>query len=96
PLALPTFFQNETTAHLILKAMKNMNVDDPAIFIQWNDNGFNDTQIANCRNGVASQTKVAIINYIVGCGGVDFNGLNELFLFRSPLAISRCQHGFPL
>ncbi|CAG8645781.1 10752_t:CDS:1, partial [Diversispora eburnea] len=88
PLALPTFFQNENTAHLIIKAVKNMNLDDPAIFIQWNNNGFNDTPMANCRNGIADQTKAAIINYIVGSGGVDFNDLNELFLFRSPMAIS--------
>ncbi|RHZ68389.1 hypothetical protein Glove_295g43 [Diversispora epigaea] len=52
--------------------------------------------MANCRNGIAGQTKAAIVNYIVGSGGVDFNGLNEMFLFRSPLAISRSQYGFPL
>ncbi|CAG8724910.1 20745_t:CDS:2 [Dentiscutata erythropus] len=34
PLVPPNFLQNENTAKLILKATKNMNVDDPAIFIQ--------------------------------------------------------------
>ncbi|RHZ87134.1 hypothetical protein Glove_40g73 [Diversispora epigaea] len=57
---------------LILQAVKQMNVDDPALIMQWNDNGFNDTRIANCRNGIPRQTKQAIINFIVNNGGVDF------------------------
>jgi hypothetical protein len=96
PLALPACLRNENTANLILKGTKQMNVDDPAIFIQWDSNGFNDTPMANCRNGVPGQTQGAIVNYIVGSGGVDFNGLGVLFLFRTVLGISTCQHGFPL
>src|SRR5438128_11719248 len=95
PLDLPVYLQNEKVAKLILKATKKMNVDDPAIFIQWNNNGFNDTPMANCRNGVAGQTQPAVVNYIVGSGGTDFNGLNTLFLFRNNLAIGRCQYAFP-
>ncbi|PKY48932.1 hypothetical protein RhiirA4_464685 [Rhizophagus irregularis] len=73
PLALPAFLQNENTARLILKATKQMTLDDPAIFIQWDNNGFNDTPMANCRNGVPGQTQAALIAHIVGSGGVDFN-----------------------
>ncbi|CAG8490116.1 10689_t:CDS:1 [Diversispora eburnea] len=96
PLVPPAFLQNENTANLILKATKKMNVDDPAIFILWNATGFNDTPLANCRNGVPGQTQGAVVNYILGSGGRDFNGLNTLFLFRNNLAITRCQYGFPL
>lgn len=95
PLALPVFLRDENTAKLILKAEKHMNVDDPAILIQWNANGFNDTAVKNCRNGVPGQTQAAIVNYIVGNGGVNFNGLNTLFLFRNNLAITNCQYQFP-
>lgn len=73
-----------------------MNVDDPAIFIQWDNNGFNDTPMANCRNGVPGQTQGAVVNYIVGSGGVNFNGLNTMFLFRNCTGIANCQYGFPL
>ncbi|CAI2187649.1 6445_t:CDS:2 [Funneliformis geosporum] len=96
PLALPTYLQNEDTAALILKATKQMNVDDSAIFIQWSNAGFNDTAVANCRNGVAGQNQTAIINYIVGSGGSNFNDLNTMFLFRNNFAIARCQYSFPL
>ncbi|GBB90866.1 hypothetical protein RclHR1_00180004 [Rhizophagus clarus] len=95
PSALPVFLRNENTAKLILKAVKHMNVDDPAILIQWNANGFNDNAVANCRNGVPGQTQADIVNYIVGNGGVDFNGLNTLLLFRNNLAIPTCQYQFP-
>ncbi|CAB4406337.1 unnamed protein product [Rhizophagus irregularis] len=95
PLALPVFLRDENTAKLILKAKKHMNVDDPAILIQWNANGFNDTAVTNCRNGVPGQTQAAIVNYIVGNGSVNFNGLNTLFLFKNNLAITNCQYQFP-
>ncbi|RHZ87145.1 hypothetical protein Glove_40g171 [Diversispora epigaea] len=47
-LALPALTQSENIADLILQAKKQMNVDDPALIVQWNDNGLNDTGIANC------------------------------------------------
>ncbi|RHZ87147.1 hypothetical protein Glove_40g179 [Diversispora epigaea] len=76
-LSLPALMQNENIADLILQAKKQMNVYDPALIVQWNDNGFNDTRIANCRNGIPGQTKQAIINFIVNNGGVDFRGENN-------------------
>ncbi|GBB94478.1 hypothetical protein RclHR1_23610002 [Rhizophagus clarus] len=94
PLALPAFLQNENTARLILKATKQMNIDDPAIFIQWDNNGFNDTPIADCCNGVPGQTQATLIAHIVGSGGVDFNGLHTFFLFRNTLAITQCHFPF--
>ncbi|RHZ87174.1 hypothetical protein Glove_40g58 [Diversispora epigaea] len=60
----PRFMQSENIADLILQAEKQMNVDDPALIVQWNNNGFNDTGIANCRNGIPGQTKQAMINFI--------------------------------
>ncbi|CAI2178583.1 15894_t:CDS:1, partial [Funneliformis geosporum] len=53
------FLINENSAGLVLKAIKMMNVDDPAIFVQWDARGFNDTTTENCRNGVARQTLTA-------------------------------------
>jgi len=73
-----------------------MEVDNPAIFIQWNNDGFNDTAVADCRNGVPGQTLAELIRYIVGSGGVNFHGLNTLFLFREALVLSQCQSGLPL
>jgi hypothetical protein len=87
--------QNENNARLILKAVKAMKIDDPAIFVQWNPNGFNDTATPNVRNGVAGQTLQALVTYITGSGGVDFNGQNSLFIFRNNMTISQCQGGFP-
>ncbi|CAJ0926713.1 464_t:CDS:10 [Entrophospora sp. SA101] len=95
PSDLPAYLQNENTAKLILQATKQMGIDDPALLIRFDNNGFNDTAVLNCRNGVPGQTQGALIAYIVGSGGVNFRGLNKLFLFRSCLAISRCQYGFP-
>ena len=95
-MTLPDFLRNEDTAELILKAVKEMEVDDPAIFIQWNNDGFNNTPVANCRNGVPGQTLTELIRYIVASGGVNFRGLNTLFLFREGLVLSQCQSGIPL
>lgn len=95
PTTLPIAMQNENNARLILKAVKAMNIDDPAIFVQWNPNGFNDTATPNVRNGVAGQTLQALVTYITGSGGVDFNGQNSLFIFRNNMTISQCQGGFP-
>ncbi|CAG8465523.1 590_t:CDS:2 [Funneliformis mosseae] len=95
PFALPTYLQNENNAALILQAIKQMNVDDTAIFIQWNHQGFNDTTMPNCRNGVYGQTLDAIVAYIVGSGGVNFYDMNTLFLFKGNFAIASCQYGFP-
>src|SRR5439155_3041499 len=93
PTALPVPMQNENDAALILKAVKAM--DDPAIFVQWNANGFNDTKTPNVRNGGAGQTLQALINYITGSGGADFNGQHSLFIFRTAMAITQCQVRFP-
>ena len=95
PTNLPIPMQNENDATLILKAVKAMKIDDPAIFVQWNTNGFNDTATPNVRNGVAGQTLQALITYITGSGGVDFNGQHSLFIFRNAMAITQCQGGFP-
>ncbi|GBB87004.1 hypothetical protein RclHR1_13460005 [Rhizophagus clarus] len=47
--------QDENNARLIFKAMKAIKIDDPAIFVQWDPNGFNDTTIPNARNGIAGR-----------------------------------------
>ena len=73
-----------------------MNADDPAIFVQWDTRGFNDTATANCRNGVAGQTLLNLIGYITGSGGANFRNLDTLFLFRTNLGLSQCQAGLPV
>ncbi len=72
PTALPAPLQDENTVRLVLKAIKSMDADDPAIFVQWDTRGFNDTATANCRNGVAGQTLLNLIGYITGSGGANF------------------------
>ncbi|RIA79570.1 hypothetical protein C1645_745830 [Glomus cerebriforme] len=95
PMTLPIPMQDENNAALILKGAKAMKVDDPAIFVKWDANGFNDTVAQDVRNGVAGQTVKALITYITGSGGMDFNRQNSLFIFRDNMSITQCQGGFP-
>ena len=57
-LNLPVVLQNESTATIVLYAVKNMmTIDDPTIVIQWNASGFNNVPATpGSRNGT-SQTK---------------------------------------
>ncbi|CAG8677078.1 18226_t:CDS:2, partial [Acaulospora morrowiae] len=58
----------------------------PALVFQWNDVGFNDNPaVANCRNGVADQTKMAFIATLVTNGTVNWN--NTVFTFQNGTAI---------
>src|SRR4051812_32448475 len=53
----------------------------PALLFDWNDAGFNDTAVPNCRNGVAGQTKTAIISNLIAHGARNFMNKNLLFIF---------------
>jgi len=90
---LPDFLQNERTTKLIFEAEKKKDPDDPVTFIQWNKTM---RPVANCRNGVPGQTQAALVDYIVNCDSVNFNRLNNLFLFRIGPQVTTCQYGFPL
>ncbi|CAG8528601.1 6309_t:CDS:2, partial [Dentiscutata erythropus] len=71
PENLPTILQNSEIAALVLKYLKR---DDemPALLIDWNDSGFNDTATPNLRNGVAGQTKAAIVADLVAGDSLAF------------------------
>ncbi|CAG8605181.1 13170_t:CDS:2, partial [Ambispora gerdemannii] len=74
---------------LVLKYLQIKDTDDemPALLFDWNQAGFNDTKVPNCRNGVAGQTQGAIITNILANGATDFRNLNLLFIFRDGQAI---------
>ncbi|CAG8564136.1 14707_t:CDS:2, partial [Cetraspora pellucida] len=97
PLSLPEILQDEYTASIVLRAMKESPFpDDPALIIQWDDRGFNDVPtVPGCRNGVPGQTKAAIIAHLVANCAVDAYGLNLVFMFRNSDALSQCEHTIP-
>lgn len=58
----------------------------PLLIFQWNDDGFNDVETSpGCRNGVAGQTKEAIIANLIENGAVRHN--NIMFSFPNGAAI---------
>ncbi|CAG8572125.1 1252_t:CDS:2, partial [Acaulospora morrowiae] len=89
PENLPTILQNPDIVTLILKYLKGKDTDDemPALLFDWNQAGFNDTNVPNCRNGVAGQTQGAIIANLLANGAIDFMNLNILFVFQNGQAI---------
>ncbi|CAG8546941.1 5412_t:CDS:2, partial [Cetraspora pellucida] len=110
PENLPTILQNPDIVTLVLKYLKIKDTDDemPALLFDWNQAGFNDTNVPNCRNGVAGQTQGTIIANILAHGATDFMNKNILFIFRNGQAIgtwhrniamnlpwAKCQAGVP-
>ncbi|CAG8674072.1 4746_t:CDS:2, partial [Acaulospora colombiana] len=89
PENLPTILQNPDIVTLILKYLKGKDTDDemPALLFDWNQAGFNDTNVPNCRNGVAGQTQGAIVANLLANGATDFMNLNILFVFQNGQAI---------
>ncbi|CAG8455852.1 9309_t:CDS:2 [Scutellospora calospora] len=83
--------QDEYTARIVLRAMKECPFpDDPVLIIKWDDRGFNDVPtVPGCRNGVPGQTKAAIITHLVTNGAVDVYGLNLIFMFRNSDALGQ-------
>ena len=53
----------------------------------WNMLGFNDTAVANCRNGVVGQNQAAIIANLIANGATNYRNENILFTFRNVNAI---------
>ncbi|CAG8574147.1 2875_t:CDS:2 [Paraglomus occultum] len=96
PEKLPTILQNPDIVTLVLKYLKIKDTDDemPALLFDWNQAGFNDTNVPNCRNGVAGQTQEAIIAHILANGATDFMNLNILFIFRNGQAIGAWHRNF--
>ncbi|GBB95548.1 hypothetical protein RclHR1_02560008 [Rhizophagus clarus] len=97
PMTLPIVLQNNDIATNVLYAVKNMmTVDDPTIVIQWNDPGFNDVPaMPGCRNGVAGQTKNAIVTVFTTNRGTDIKGLNTVFLFKTNDDLGQCENNLP-
>lgn len=58
-----------------------------ALLFDWNDLGFNDTAVAGCRNGVAVQTKAAVVANLVANGATNYKNKDILFTFRDGGAI---------
>jgi len=80
--------QNPDNISLVLKYLKDKNTDEmPALMFDWNQDGFNDTPVTNCRNGVVGQTKVTLINNILTYGATDFRNMNIFFIFPKGEAI---------
>ena len=59
----------------------------PALLFDWNMQGFNDTAVANCRNGVPNQDRAAIISNLIEHGATNYENMNVLFIFRDGHAI---------
>ncbi|CAG8494688.1 4088_t:CDS:2, partial [Racocetra fulgida] len=97
PSSLPEILQDEETARIVYRAMKECQFpDDPALVIRWDDRGFNDVPtVPGCRNGIAGQTKAALITHLVTNGAVDVSGLNLVYMFRSQNAYSQCEDTIP-
>ena len=71
---LPMDFQDPTIATVILRAVSDIQNEMPALVFGWNHEGFNDVSaIPNYRNGVAGQTKRALIAIIEANGGKNWN-----------------------
>ncbi|KAF0555272.1 hypothetical protein F8M41_017658 [Gigaspora margarita] len=89
PENLPTILQNPDIVTFILKYLKGKDTDDemPALLFNWNQAGFNDSNVPNCCNGVAGQTQGAIIANLLANEATDFMNLNILFVFPNGQAI---------
>ena len=59
----------------------------PALIFIWNNTGFNDTMVPNCRNGVTGQTQGTIIANLVTNGAINYMNMNTLFIFQKGEAI---------
>ena len=89
PASLPPTLQNPDTVAPLLKYLKDKDSPEmPALVISWNDAGFNDTPTQDCRNGIAGQTKAAIIASLIAHGAGDFLGLNLIFVFQNCFELS--------
>ncbi|CAG8559974.1 9651_t:CDS:2, partial [Racocetra fulgida] len=75
PENLPTILQNPDIAALALKYLKATD-EMLALVFDWNNAGFNDTAVPNCRNGIAGKTKAAIVANLVANGATDFQNMN--------------------
>ncbi|CAH1766488.1 8785_t:CDS:2, partial [Entrophospora sp. SA101] len=79
---------NPDVVNLILKYLKDKeNNEMPALIFIWNNAGFNDTMVPNCRNGVMGQTQATIIANLVTNGAINYRNMNTLFIFQNGEAI---------
>ena len=61
------------------------------LLFDWNMAGFNDTAIADCRNGVAGQNRAAIVaNLVAANEATNYGNMNVFFTFRDGAAIGTC------
>ncbi|CAG8620651.1 4908_t:CDS:2 [Paraglomus occultum] len=89
PASLPSTLQNPDITTPLLKHLKDKDSPEtPALVIDWNDAGFNDTPTQDFRNGVVGQTKAAIIASLMAHGAGDYLDLNIIFAaLRSVLGL---------
>ncbi|CAJ0636713.1 10322_t:CDS:2, partial [Entrophospora sp. SA101] len=90
---------NPDVVNLILKYLKDKENDEmPALLFIWNNAGFNDTTVPNCRNGAMGQTQATIIANLVTNGAINYRNMNTLFIFQNGEAIgdwAKTQAGVP-
>ncbi|CAG8518167.1 14455_t:CDS:2 [Cetraspora pellucida] len=88
PKDLPTIFQNPHIVTLVFDYLKEKDSEEmPALLFDWNDAGFNDTAVPNCRNGIEGQTKASIIANLLANGATNYRNQDILFIFPNGLTI---------
>ncbi|CAB4394000.1 unnamed protein product [Rhizophagus irregularis] len=87
PRKSPTIFRNNPVIVNLVLLEIDENNEMSALLFDWNDLGFNDTAIAGCRNGVAVQTKAAVVANLVANGATNYKNKDILFTFRDGDAI---------
>ncbi|CAG8476251.1 17423_t:CDS:2 [Cetraspora pellucida] len=88
PKDLPTMFQNPYIVTLVFDYLKEKDSEEmPALLFDWNDAGFNDTAVPNCRNGITGQTKASIIANLLANGATNYRNQDILFIFPNGLTI---------
>lgn len=87
PGNLPAIFRNNPAIVNLVLLEIDENNEMPALLFDWNDQGLNDTAVAGCRNGVALQTKAAVVANLVANGATNYRNKDILFTFRDGGAI---------
>jgi hypothetical protein len=84
---LPAIFKNNPD--IVNLVLHEIDDDDEmsALLFDWNMLGFNDTSVANCRNGILNQDRDAIIANLVAHGAINYRNKNILFTFQDDSAI---------
>ena len=90
----PTIFGNEKTCELILSAMRCQTDEDPLLIMDWDDTSFNQPNFS--RDNDPTHTINSLIQYIKASGGIDVQGKNIAFMFKTGMELNACVYGFPI